>query len=226
MKIGYARACKYDRDDLNVQIAALTDAGCKKVYSEVVDAVTSPRPQLKVCLAELKPRDVLVVNSLERLGRSIDNIIQILEDLHGREVSFQSLGDGVTVRGAAGEAVISMLQSLSNFKAEVYRIRKVEAEGNGVKTGRKKGSVNKKNQGKPEMCKQLYENGTPVGKIMKLLNIRSYATVNRYLEQTGAVHPDSAAEDLFSPRRLRKEELQELKKQLYDKNHQLELFSE
>lgn len=230
MKIGYARACRYDRGSIDTQTARLSEAGCRRVFSEEVDGISSPRPQLAACLSALQRRDTLVVCSLERLGRSVEDIIRLLLELQARGVAFCSVDDGISMRGARGRIMGDVLQSLAQFKTDVVRIRCAEAAGNGVRKGRQRGCINKVNRGKPETCKQLYENGTPVGNIMKLLNIRSYSTVRRYLELTGARHAAHSGPDLFDPIiaspsvRLSEKELQQLKKDLYEKSHQLELF--
>ena len=107
--------------------------------------------------------------------------------------------------------------------ARVHEGRK-EAEKMGVKFGRKEGCVNKRNKEKPQQCRQLYDNGLPVSKIMTLLNIRSYSTVYRYLRQTGA-YPDANNTEKQKPSpKLSKKELLKLKKEVYDNSHQLDLF--
>ncbi len=230
MKIGYARASRYDHEGIAAQTARLSEAGCTRVFSDEVDSVASPRPQLDACLSALKRRDTLVVCSLERLGRSVEDIIRLLPGLQARGVAFCSIDDGISMRGARGRTMADVLRSLAQFKTDIVRTRRAEAAGNGIRRGKQKGCINKVNRGKPETCKQLYENGTPVGKIMKLLNIRSYSTVHRYLEMTGARRTIHHGPDLFDPiltnpsARLSKKDLQQLKKDLYDKSHQLELF--
>lgn len=232
MKIGYARASRYDHEGIDVQMARLTEAGCTRVFSDEVDSAASPRPQLDACLSALKRRDTLVVCSLERIGRSVEDIVRLLLKLQASGVAFCSVGDGISMRGAKGRIMADFMRSLAQFKTDIVRTRHAEAASNGVRRGKRKGCVNTVNRGKPETCKQLYENGTPIGKIMKLLNIRSYSTVRRYLEMTGARRAAHHGPDLFDPNLaspsviLSKKDLQQLKKDLYEKSHQLELFSD
>ena len=81
--------------------------------------------------------------------------------------------------------------------------------------------MNRKNREKPLQCKQLYENGSSVNQIMTLLNIRTANTVYRYLRQLGVQLGD------FKERRnLTKQELTEMKKDLFDSHHQLNLFDQ
>ncbi len=231
MKIGYARASRFDHEGIDAQTARLTEAGCTKVFSEEVDRVASPRRQLDACLSTLKRRDTLMVCSLERLGRSVEDVIRLLLKLRTRGVHFCSIDDDISMRGAKGRIMADVLQSLAQFKTDIVRTRRAEAADNGVKRGKQKGCVNKVNRGKPDRCKQLYENGIPVGKIMKLLNIRSYSTVRRYLEMTGARRTAHLGPGLFDPIIaspsiiLNKKDLQQLKKDVYEESHQLDLFS-
>ena len=231
MKIGYARASRYDHEGIDAQTARLTEAGCTKVFSEEVDKAASPRRQLDACLSTLKRRDTLMVCSLERLGRSMEDIIRLLLKLRERGVAFCSIDDDINMHGAKGRIMAGVLQSLAQFKTDIVRTRRAEAVDKGVKRGKQKGCINKVNREKPATCKQLYENGTPVGKIMKLLNIRSYSTVHRYLEMTGARRLTYLGPSLFDPITsaspstiLSKKDLQQYKKEVYDKSHQLNLF--
>jgi hypothetical protein len=119
------------------------------------------------------------------------------------------------------QALISLKKDV--FMARIHEGRK-EAVSKGVKFGRKEGSVNKRNKDKPQQCRQLYDNGLSVSRIMTLLNIRSYSTVYRYLRQTGAYPTDENDKNQPTTAKLSKKDLLKLKKDVYDSSHQLDLF--
>ena len=92
MKIGYARvSTKHQRESLDQQIDLLRQAGCKKVYSEVISGVSSKRPELTKLLSEIQTGDILVITAVDRLGRSLKDLIGIISDLKERSIYFQSL---------------------------------------------------------------------------------------------------------------------------------------
>jgi DNA invertase Pin-like site-specific DNA recombinase len=92
MKIAYARvSTKHQRESLDQQIALLKEAGCKKVYSEIISGVSSKRPELTKLLNEIQTGDTLVITAVDRLGRSLKDLIGIISDLKERSIYFQSL---------------------------------------------------------------------------------------------------------------------------------------
>ena len=193
MKVGYAYSSDTEHT-LEMQIKRLQELGCDRIYQETIVGVRSDRPKLKKCLDSLRADDTFIVCRLDCIGTQIEKVLLLLYELVGMGVTFISLDDNLNT----------------------------EAQKKGVKFGRKEGSVNKRNKDKPQQCRQLYENGLPVSRIMTLLNIRSYSTVYRYLRQTGA-YPEYDSEQP-SASKLTKNELLKFKKEVYDNSHQLDLF--
>ena len=204
------------------QVKALLDAGCERIYKEGCISA-SDVSELDVCLQALNEGDTLVVWRLDVLGKPLADLLQLLTELGNRGVLFLAIDDRLTTCGLMGQVLRNVLASLRKADRNVQRVRMEQvrraAIERGVRFGRKEGSVNRKNRDKPLQCKQLYENGSSVNQIMTLLNIRTPGTVYRYLRQLGVQLGD------FKERRnLTKRELTEMKKDLFDTHHQLNLF--
>ena len=225
MKVGYAY-CSEIEDTLKQQIKRLQESGCERSYQETLTGVHADRPKLKKCLDNLRAGDTFIVCRLDCIGTKIEKVLLLLYELVGMGVTFISLDDNLNTKGLAGQVLSHITQALLSLKKNVFIARvhegRDEAEKRGIKFGRKEGSVNKRNKDKPQQCRQLYENGLPVSRIMTLLNIRSYSTVYRYLRQTGAYPEDENKKP--STHKLTKNELLKFKKEVYDNSHQLDLF--
>ena len=227
MKVGYAYSSEIEQT-LEQQIKRLQESGCERIYQETLAGVHAERPKLKKCLDSLRAGDTLMVCRIDRIGTQVEKVLLLLNDLVGMEVVFISLDENFSTNGLTGQVLRHITQVLMSLKKDVFMARvhegRKEAESKGVKFGRKEGSVNKRNKDKPQQCRQLYDNGLPVSRIMTLLNIRSYSTVYRYLRQTGAYPTDNNKEQQPSTPKLSKKELLKFKKEVYDNSHQLDLF--
>ena len=187
MKIGYARVSSSGQH-LDVQQTALTDAGCEKIYAEKVSGV-GERVELQAALQFLRDGDCLVVYKLDRLGRSLKDLLDIIEQLQKKKVNLVSLKDNIDTSSTTGKLVLHIFASLAEFERDLIKERteegRREAKKKGVRFGRPK-------QPKPEkanMCAQLYRNGNSVSAIMRTVGIRSRNTVYKYLRMEG-IEPD------------------------------------
>ena len=122
MKIGYARVSTADQN-LDLQLDALTAAGCEKIYSEHISGKNADRPELAQCLRALRKDDVLVVWRLDRLGRSTKDLLQIVEDLKSREIGFQSLTEALDTQSPAGRLIFHVLGALAEFEHAIIKER-------------------------------------------------------------------------------------------------------
>jgi len=227
MKVGYAFSSKIEQT-LEQQIKRLQEAGCERIYQETLPGVRDERSKLKKCLDSLRADDTLVVCRLDRIGTQVEKALLMLNELIGMQVTFISLDENFSTNGLTGQVLSHITQALISLKKDVFMARihegRKEAVSKGVKFGRKEGSVNKRNKDKPQQCRQLYDNGLSVSRIMTLLNIRSYSTVYRYLRQTGAYPTDENDKNQPTTAKLSKKDLLKLKKDVYDSSHQLDLF--
>lgn len=103
MKLGYARVSTQDQS-LDLQRDALVREGCSRVFEEKVSGVGHCRPALRAAMRRLRPGDVLIVWRLDRLGRSLQDLIEILQDLDRRSIGFRSISDGIDTTTAIGNS--------------------------------------------------------------------------------------------------------------------------
>jgi DNA invertase Pin-like site-specific DNA recombinase len=123
--IGYARVSS-NGQELQLQLDALQKAGCSKknIYTDKVCGAKSARPGLDQCLRELKPGDTLVVWRIDRLGRSVRHLIDVVEDVRQRGVGFKSLCDGaIDTTTASGELIFHIFTALAQFERKLIQER-------------------------------------------------------------------------------------------------------
>ena len=138
-KIGYARVST-DEQSLDLQMIALRRAGCGDIFTDQgVSGVKARRPGLDQVLDALTPGAVLVVWRLDRLGRSLGDLIALLSDLGQRGVGFQSLCEAIDTTNAGGRLIFHMMGALAEFEraliAERTRAGLSAARARGVKLG-------------------------------------------------------------------------------------------
>ena len=140
MKIGY---CRVSTDDQNpdMQLAALKRAGCKKIFTDKATGAHVKRSELAKCLKALKAGDVLIVWKLDRLGRSLRDLIALLDDLKARGLAFRSLTEAIDTATPTGRAMWQMVGILAELKRSLIQERtkagRAAAQARGVKMGRK-----------------------------------------------------------------------------------------
>jgi len=122
MKIGYARVSTKDQS-LALQLDALREAGCDEVYTEVASGVRAERPVLAELLRHLRGGDVLVVWKLDRLGRSLKHLVELVMTLMQQEVGLQSLSDPIDTTSPQGRLIFNLFASLSEFEHDLIRER-------------------------------------------------------------------------------------------------------
>jgi DNA invertase Pin-like site-specific DNA recombinase len=141
VKYGYARVSTDDQTPA-LQLAALKKAGCKIVFKdEGISGATTKRPALLRCLKKLEHGDTLIVWKLDRLGRSLRDLIVMLDDLKHRGVTFRSLTEAIDTETPTGRAMWQMIGVLAELErsliGERTRAGVKAAKGRGVKFGRK-----------------------------------------------------------------------------------------
>jgi DNA invertase Pin-like site-specific DNA recombinase len=141
MKYGYARVSTDDQTPA-LQLAALKKVGCTTVFKDDgISGATTKRPALLRCLKKLEPGDTLIVWKLDRLGRSLRDLITMLDDLKCQGVKFRSLTEHIDTDTPAGRAMWQMIGLLAELKrsliSERTRAGVKAAKRRGVKCGRK-----------------------------------------------------------------------------------------
>jgi DNA invertase Pin-like site-specific DNA recombinase len=122
MKVGYARVSTDDQS-LSLQLDALKEAGCGRVFEEKASGKSADRPVLAECLSFLREGDELVVWRLDRLGRSIQDLIAIVKGLRERKVEFRSLRESLDTTTSGGKLIFHFFAALAEFERDVIRER-------------------------------------------------------------------------------------------------------
>jgi DNA invertase Pin-like site-specific DNA recombinase len=182
--VGYARVST-NGQELKLQLDALEKAGCPKklIFVDKVSGAKAARPGLDACLAELKEGDTLVAWRLDRLGRSVRHLIDLVEQLRQRKVGFKSLCDGaIDTTTASGELIFNVFACLSQFERRLIQERTraglEAARARGRKGGRKPIAAD---DPRVQTAKKMHaDKSMPIADICKTLRI-SRATFYRYL---------------------------------------------
>ena len=186
MKSGYARVSTDDQNPA-LQLTALKKAGCTTVFrDDGLSGATTKRPALLRCLRKLEHDDVLVVWKLDRLGRSVRDLIAMLDDLKQRGVTFCSLTEAIDTDTPTGRAMWQMIGVLAELErsliSERTRAGVKAAQGRGVKFGRKP----KLSPLQIDHARQLIEDGKRREDVAALLSV-DRTTLYRALEKARAI---------------------------------------
>lgn len=187
MKIGYARISTKDQK-LDLQIDALKKAGCEKVYHDQVSGAKANRPALNQMLEHLRKGDVVIIWKLDRLGRSLKHLVELVSDFMERGIGLLSLNDPVDTTTAHGRLVFNIFASLAEFERELIRERTKAgleaARARGRKGGRPSG-LSEDAQKTAMVAETLYKEKTlSIDEICSRLRI-SKTTFYRYLRLRG-----------------------------------------
>lgn len=188
MTIGYARTSTADQNPA-LQLNALRAAGCERIFSDTASGAKSSRPQLDAMLAQLRPGDVVTVWKLDRLGRSLKHLIELIEHFKTQGVAFRSISESIDTTTAAGMAFFQMFGVFAEFERNLIRERTnaglEAARTRGRKGGRPTG-LTKEAEIKSHAAASLYKEGQlSVEEICRQLSIKSKATFYRYLRARG-----------------------------------------
>ncbi|MDX2370481.1 MAG: recombinase family protein [Colwellia sp.] len=122
MKIGYARVST-DEQSNNAQVDALKTIGCEKIYREIYSGRSKSRPELERMIDALREGDVVVVQRLDRLGRSLKDLIELLDNFKAEKVQFISLNENIDTTTAIGELAFHMIGSIAQFERRLISER-------------------------------------------------------------------------------------------------------
>lgn len=171
MKYGYARVST-DEQNPALQLAALKRAGCKTIFKdEGLSGATTKRPALTRCLKALRPGDTLIVWKLDRLGRSLRDLIVMLDEFRAQGIKFRSVTEHIDTETPAGRAMWQMIGVLAELErsliTERTRAGVKAAKGRGVKFGRKP----KLTPQQQRHARQLLAQGETAQDVAALLNV-------------------------------------------------------
>jgi len=179
--IGYARVSTEDQN-AQMQVDALKAAGCIKVFTDTASGSLASRPELDKMIDQLRPNDVVVVWRLDRLGRSLKNLIALVDDLKDKGVGFRSLGESIDTTTANGKLFFSVMGALAEFERDLVRERTMAGLAAARARGRVGGRPPAMTPEKIAVARQMYDSREhTVEAIAKTLGV-SRKTIYRHLD--------------------------------------------
>jgi DNA invertase Pin-like site-specific DNA recombinase len=179
MLIGYARVSTQDQN-LALQHEALKKAGCRPIFEDRISGARSDRAGLSKAFETLQGGDTLVVWKLDRLGRSVRSLIELVTDLESREVHFRSLTDAIDTATPSGRFFFHVMASLSQMERELIAERTRAGLEIARQLGRRGGRKRKMTDSKIESAKKLLANGVPPHDVANSLSV-SIPTLYRWI---------------------------------------------
>ena len=181
MQVGYARVSTAQQS-LALQEEALARAGCGRVFEDVASGARAERPGLVAALDYLREGDVLVVWRLDRLGRSLADLIATVEGLAARGVGFRSLEEKLDTTTSGGRLVFHVFGAPAEFERGLIRERTRAGLDAARARGRKGGRPRALEERKVAAARAMHrDRAIPIGEICRTLSV-SRATLYRYLE--------------------------------------------
>lgn len=179
MHLGYARVSTGDQNP-DLQLTALRQAGCTRLFTDTATGAHIRRPELTKCLKALTAGDTLTVWKLDRLGRSLRDLISLLDELKARGVAFRSLTEAIDTTTPAGRFFFHVMASLAQMERELI----VERTPAGLAAARQRGRVGGRRRrmtpSKVELARALLAGGMPPREVAHHLGV-SAPTLYRWL---------------------------------------------
>jgi len=168
--IGYARVSTQDQN-LELQQEALTKDGCQKVFEDTVNGTRADRPGLAKAMEMLREGDALVGWKLDRLGRGVKQLVDLVGELHQQGVQFKSLTDAIDTGTPSGRFFSPVMASLAEMERDLIVERTRAGLDVARQLGRKGGRKPKMTDSKIESAKKLLASGVQPGDVAKNLGV-------------------------------------------------------
>ena len=179
MLIGYARVSTDDQS-LDLQLDALKDAACGRIYQDKLSGLKSKRPGLDEAIGQLRPGDVFVIWKLDRLGRSVKSLVDFVAELEKQELQFKSLTDGIDTTTPTGRFFFHVMASLAQMERELIVERTRAGLAAAKRRGRVGGRKRSMTKSKLESARKLLDEGVPHKEVAENLGV-SVPTLYRWL---------------------------------------------
>ena len=193
MLIGYARVSTTDQK-MDLQVDALKKAGVEDdwIYQEQASGVKTNRPELDVCLRTLRKGDTLVIYKLDRLGRSLKELIAIVSNLEKREVGLRSLSENIDTTTPSGKFFFHLFGAVAQFERDLISERTKAGLAAARARGRRGGRKPKIDEKKAKMAVRLLVDDQELRHedVAKMLGV-SRATLYRAWKRYEITPPDS-----------------------------------
>ncbi len=181
--LGYARVSTRDQN-LDMQLDVLHKQQCVKIYCEKTSGVKQ-RPELERCLSALQEGDILVVYKLDRLARSLSEIVRICSDLENKKIRIKSVKDNIDTTDYMGKFTMHIFAALAEFERNVILERTREGREAALKRGKTFGRPKGLSENAKEKVRKainLYQKGDSIKDICRKIEVKSKSTLYRYLQ--------------------------------------------
>ncbi|GJM33166.1 MAG: resolvase [Saprospiraceae bacterium] len=187
MKIGYARVSTKDQN-LELQMDALEQEGCQQIFKEKASGAKADRPEHRKMAGQLRKDDIIVIWKLDRLGRSLHDLVNLVTEIQDKGSGLKSLNGSIDTTTSQGKLTFHLFAALAEFERDIIRERTKAgleaARARGRKGGRPKG-LSKESQNKAMIAETLYKEGKmSITEICKHLRI-ARSTLYKYLKLRG-----------------------------------------
>lgn len=181
--IGYARVSTVDQNP-QAQHDALDDAGATRIFVDHASGARADRPELAACLDYLRAGDTLVVWRLDRLGRSLAHLLDVVDKLADRGIEFHSLTEGFDTSTSGGRLVFHVFAAVAEFERQLVRERTVAGLDAARRRGRTGGRPSVMTPQRLEAVQLMRHDGHSIRSIAAALDV-SPSTVGRHLRTDG-----------------------------------------
>src|SRR5664280_1767721 len=179
-RIGYARVSTLEQDEA-LQHDALTAAGCQRIFVDKASGKLEHRPALDAMLDQLRPGDSVTVWRLDRLGRSLRHLIDVVADFESRDVTFRSLNESIDTSTPGGKLIFHLFGALAEFERDLIRERTMAGLAAARARGRMGGRPTVWTPAKLKVARSMYAGGEhDVATIARVVGV-SRASVYRAL---------------------------------------------
>jgi DNA invertase Pin-like site-specific DNA recombinase len=158
MRVGYGRVSTVEQN-LDLQMDALTRAGCERIFTEHASGAQRDRPELAAALKYMREGDVLVVWRLDRLARSLIQLIETVEDLQMRGIGFQSVTEAIDTTTPAGRLTFHIFGAMAEFERGIVRERTMAGLAAAKARGRRGGRPSALDADKHKIAHALIQDG-------------------------------------------------------------------
>ena len=184
MLVGYARVSTGEQN-LDLQADALKQAGCAKIFTDQMSGAKAERPGLQAAFAFARTGDTLIVWRLDRLGRSLKDLVQKVENLQQRQVGFRSLHESIDTTSSVGKFQFHVFSALAEFERDLIRDRTMAGLRAARARGRLGGRPRRMTPEQVKMASHLMQDpAIDVKEIVRTLGV-SRSTLYRYVGPTG-----------------------------------------
>ena len=188
MDIGYARVSTLDQN-LDLQKDALNRTGCEKIFVDEISGATAARPGLERALEMAREGDVLVVWRLDRLGRSLKHLVELVGELEERNVGLRSIQEAMDTSSPGGKLIFHVFAAMAEFERNLIQERTNAGLAAARARGRLGGRPKKLDEKKRNLAVSLYnERKHSVNEICQMMGI-SKPTLYNYVRANGKTSP-------------------------------------